>query len=210
MKWTAFRELVNTCILTLHVILLHNRGRASVSASFEINQLAPWSRDRMNTLVHVQRSTFLSFINSSLKKMCQKNVHFSIFVFSLPQILLFLLSSFIYRYIQINFTSKVPRVIQNILHPKLSRFKRSILVWHIDISLTFTDVPYIYIEIPIHGPQNMCKTPLPSFHLLLNTRCDKMVLLWKKKEEETRDFNTPFDPPIRIIKATRSQHIWGE
>lgn len=206
MKWTAFRELVNTCILTLHVILLHNRGRASVSASFEINQLAPWSRDRMNTLVHVQRSTFLSFINSSIKKMCKKKC--TLFHFCL-QLAPNLTIPAIIIHIPV-YTSKVPRVIQNILHPKLSQFKRSILVWHIDISLTFTDVPYIYIEIPIHGPQNMCKTPLPSFHLLLNTRCDKMVLLWKKKEEETRDFNTPFDPPIRIIKATRSQHIWGE
>lgn len=188
MKWTAFRELVNTCILTLHVILLHNRGRASVSASFEINQLALWSRDRMNTLVHVQRSTFLSFINSSLKKMCKKNVHFSIFVFSLPQILLFRLSSFIYRYIQINFTSKVPRVIQNILHPKLSRFKRSILVWHIDISLTFTDVPYIYIEIPIHGPQNMCKTPSPFFSSLTQYTLRQDGAVVEKKRRRNQRF----------------------
>lgn len=184
MKWTAFRELVNTCILTLHVILLHNRGRASVSASFEINQLALWSRDRMNTLVHVQRSTFLSFINSSIKKMCKKKC--TLFHFCL-QLAPNLTIPAIIIHIPV-YTSKVPRVIQNILHPKLSQFKRSILVWHIDISLRFTDVPYIYIEIPIHGPQNMCKTPSPFFSSLTQYTLRQDGAVVEKKRRRNQRF----------------------
>lgn len=115
-----------------------------------------------------------------------------------------------YHHLQINLPV-LQRSLCDTKYPisKTLPFQGSTLVINIhNISLTFTDVPYLYIEITIHGSQNSCKPPLPSFHLLLNTHCDKMVQLWKKKE--TRDFNTPFDPPIRIIKATRSQHIWGE
>lgn len=110
MKRTVFRELVNTCILTLHVILLHNRGRASVSASFEINQLA-LSRD-------TQQSTFLSFVYPFLKKIVHKKCTVFLFCLQLapnlpiPAITIYKLIYF-----------KDPCVIQNILYPKLYRFK---------------------------------------------------------------------------------------
>lgn len=110
MKLTVFRELVNTCILTLLVILLHNRGRASVSASFEINQLA-LSRDR-------QKSTFLSFVYPFLKKIVHKKCTVFLFCLQLapnlpiPAITIYKLIYF-----------KDPCVIQNILYPKLYRFR---------------------------------------------------------------------------------------
>lgn len=153
MKWTVFRELVNTCILTLLVILLHNRGRASVSASFEINQLA-LSRDR-------QKSTFLSFVYPFLKKLCAKNAHFSLFSFSLPQIFLFLLSPFTNW-----FTSKI------LVWYKISYIQNS-TVLGVNVSMTHTQhLPYIHrCSLLIHRSYHtwlskLLKTPSPFFSSL--------------------------------------------